>query len=476
MISPSTDRRVPTDRTLPHLARLFDVHAMTGLLAAEWVSAAAASAAPQILGCDIERVKYRPGRNCVVGYRVRVQMPSRPGGAGRRRAAQRIAIARVSAAMYPAIEAEARYARARGLIADLEFPPRLSLLRDAGVLLWRFPHDRKLAALPQLADSGWLRRAWLPEMVAARWGTDRQIAGVRNEMIGYFPDHSATLRSRLRLAHAADRRSRVWEVYGKVRYDDSGAQVFASMAALFDSEASRAGVVGYARPIASYPAARVLWQEGIDAPTLDRQLLAGSIDHPQWARVARAVAGLHGTPLPLAASITRDTLEAEIQRAAATLMAAAPAACADVESLSADLQGRIGSIDTGARATLHGDLHSKNILVDAQSVHLIDLDRLGKGPALAELGSLLAELVLRDCVAGGSLDWARVAGVAAEYRRASAVHLDYAELGWHVAAALLRERAYRCVTSLKPGRLEILPALLAAARAALEGAVGKEAT
>lgn len=476
MISHSTDRRVPADLALPHLPRLFDVAAMTRSLAAEWAGAAATPAAPQILGCEIERVKYRPGRNCVVGYRVRLQMPSRPSGAGRRRAAQRIAIARVSAAMYPTVEAEARYARARGLAADLEFPPRLSLLRDSGVLLWRFPHDRKLAALPLLADSAWLRCGWLPELVNARWGANWQIAGVRNELIGYFPDHSATLRSRLRLAQAAERRSRVWEIYGKVRYDDSGEQVFASMAALFDSEASRAGIVGYARPIASYPAERVLWQEGIDAPTLDRHLLAGSIDTAQWARVARAVAGLHGTPLSLAASITRDTLQAEIRRAAATLLAAAPAASTDVESLSADLQRRIGSIDTEARATLHGDLHSKNILVDTQRVHLIDLDRLGKGPALAELGSLLAELVLRDCVAGGSPDWARVAGVAAEYRRASAVQLDFAELGWHVAAALLRERAYRCVTSLKPGRLEILPALLAAARSALEGAVAKEAT
>ena len=475
MITAATDRRVPTDRTLPQLARLFDVQGMTRSLAAEWASIAAISAAPQILGCDIERVKYRPGRNCVVGYRVRVQLPTRPSGAGRRRAAQRVAIARVSAAMYPPAEAEARFERARQPYSTAEFPPRLSLLRDAGVLLWRFPHDRKLAALPQLADSAWLRHAWLPDIMAARWGADWRIEGVRNELIGYFPDHSATLRSRLRLVQPAERRSRVWNIYGKVRYDDSGEQVFASMAALFDSEASRAGIVGYARPLASYPAERVLWQEGIDAPTLDRRLLAGTVDSTQWARVARAMAGLHGTHLPLAPSITRETLQAEIERAAATLIAAAPEARAEVESLRADLEHRIASIDTAARATLHGDLHSKNILVDARRVHLIDLDRLGTGPALAELGSLLAELVLRDCLAGCPLDWARIAGVAAEYARASGSRIDSAELGWHVAAALLRERAYRCVTSLKPGRLEILPALLAAARAALDGEMAKEA-
>jgi len=475
MISHSTDRRVPADRALPHLAQLFDVQAMKRSLAAEWAGDVAGAAVAQVLGCEIERVKYRPGRNCVVGYRVRLQMPSRPGGAGRRRAAQRIAVARISAAMYPAVEAEARFERARQSSAGPEFPPRLSLLRDAGVLLWRFPHDRKLAALPQLSDSAWLRRTWLPEMVAARWGEDWRIAGVRNELIGYFPDHSATLRSRLRLLQNSRDRSRLWNIYGKVRYDDSGEEVFASMAALFDSEASREGIVGYARPLASYPAERVLWQEGIDAPTLDRQLLAGSVDSAQWARIARAVAGLHGTALALAPSMNRATLQADIERAAATLIAAAPTAAGDVQSLASDLERRIGSVDLAPRATLHGDLHSKNILMDARRVHLIDLDRLGSGPALAELGSLLAELVLRDCLAGRSLDWSRISGVATEYSFASSARIDVGDLGWQVAAALLRERAYRCVTSLKPGRLEILPALLAAARAALEGALGKEA-
>jgi hypothetical protein len=93
-------------------------------------------------------------------------------------------------------------------------------------------------------------------------GEDWRIAGVRNELIGYFPDHSATLRSRLRLLQNSRDRSRLWNIYGKVRYDDSGEEVFASMAALFDSEASREGIVGYA-PARSQaiPAERVLWQK-----------------------------------------------------------------------------------------------------------------------------------------------------------------------------------------------------------------------
>ena len=467
----ATDRRVPADRALPHLARLFDVQAMTRSLAAQWAHGAAASATPRILGCDIERVKYRPGRNCVVGYRVRLQWPSRPGGAGRRAAAERVAVTRVSAAMYPMVEAESRFQRARPVEAGDEFPPRLSLLRDAGVLLWRFPHDRKLAALPMLVDSAELRRNWLPQIVTGRWGDGWSIDSLRNELIGYFPDHSATVRSRLRLRSSSGRLTRLWNVFGKVRYDDSGEQVFQSMAQLFDSGASRAGLVGYARPLASYAAERVLWQEGIEAPTLDRHLIDGACDDAMWARVARAVAGLHRTAIARPVSITRDSLQAEIQRAARTLAIAVPCSAPTVDALRARLEARLDAIDCSPRATLHGDLHSKNILVGTDRIHLIDLDRLGTGPALAELGSLLAELVLRDCLAGRALDWRRASAVASAYSRANESRIDSAELGWHVAAALLRERAYRCVTSLKPGRLEILPALLDAACAALDGAI-----
>lgn len=471
----ATDRHVPADRVLPHLARLFDVQAMTRSLAAHWTDGADGVAAPRVLGCDIERVKYRPGRNCVVGYRVRLQWPSRAGGAGRRAAAERIGVTRVSAAMYPVDEAEARFQRARMIDGGAEFPPRLSLLRESGVLLWRFPHDRKLAALPTLVDSAELRRSWLPQIVAGRWGKGWRIDSVRNELIGYFPDHSATVRSRLRLGSDCDRLTRIWSIFGKVRYDDSGEQIFRSMAQLVDSEPSRAGIVGYARPLASYAAERVLWQEGIEAPTLDRHLISGVCDDSMWVRVARAVAGLHRTSLDLPPSITRDSLQAEIQRAAATLIVAAPSSAPAVDTLCARLQARIGEIDCSPGATLHGDLHSKNILVGPDRIHLIDLDRLGTGPALAELGSLLAELVLRDCLAGRALDWRRTATVASAYSRANESRIEAEQLGWHVAAALLRERAYRCVTSLKPGRLEILPALLDAARAALDGAISLEA-
>jgi streptomycin 6-kinase len=464
----ATDRRVPDDRALPHLAALFDLEGMSHSLTAHWSEGE--QGAPRIIGCEIERVKYRPGRNCVVGYRLQVKWPRRPGRVGWRRTSERLAATRICAAMYPRVEAALRYERARAAADAAGIVPEVALLSGPGVLLWRFPHDRKLSTLPLLADSDWLRNCALPDVVRRRWGEKWRIESARNELVSYFPHHSATLRSRLSLSYAAAA-PQAWHVYGKVRHDDAGAHVFDAMTRLMESDANRAGHVGYARPLAIHAAERVLWQEGIDAPTLDQGLREGHVDAATWATVARALASLHRTPLGLTPSVTRESLQIDIERATITLAAAVPSLAAQAHVLQESLLRGLEHIECAPDATLHGDMHGKNVLLGADRAYLIDLDCMGAGPRLAELGGLLAELMLRDCMAGRAVDWHLAGAVALAYQRAHEARIDPDDLAWHVAAALLRQPAYRSVTSLRPGRLEILPQLLDASHAALRGAI-----
>jgi aminoglycoside phosphotransferase (APT) family kinase protein len=123
-----------------------------------------------------------------------------------------------------------------------------------------------------------------------------------------------------------------------------------------------------------------------------------------------------------------------------------------------------------SRATLHGDLHSNNIVIGTDRAFLIDLDRMASGPPSVEIGSLLAELAYRECLATRSPDFAQLDAIAQEYARHASWPVDLREVRWHLAAALVRERSYRCVTSLKPGRVEAVPRLLQAATDALRRA------
>jgi Ser/Thr protein kinase RdoA (MazF antagonist) len=180
-------------------------------------------------------------------------------------------------------------------------------------------------------------------------------------------------------------------------------------------------------------------------------------------RVARAVAALHNTSLDLPISLDRAAIVMELHRAEEVVAISCPDLACMVRKCVAQLLQRRAAVAFDARATVHGDLHSKNILIGPDRAFLIDLDRVGTGVPSAELGSLLAELAYRDCLAGREPDLKQLFEISAEY----ACHVPWPvgqfEVRWHIAAALVRERSYRCVTSLKPGRVQTIRRLLRAA-------------
>ena len=115
--------------------------------------------------------------------------------------------------------------------------------------------------------------------------------------------------------------------------------------------------------------------------------------------------------------------------------------------------------------TLHGDLHTNNILVSQTQIHLIDMDGISSGPPLADLGSFLAELIYRGCLNDEPLETMRplLATVVEAYRQRATWPVADADVAWFTASALIHERALRCVTSLKPGRRETVDNVIDAA-------------
>jgi Ser/Thr protein kinase RdoA (MazF antagonist) len=217
--------------------------------------------------------------------------------------------------------------------------------------------------------------------------------------------------------------------------------------------------------LASSEEDRLLVVEAVGGRRIDT--LRGPEHLEAMRRFGAALATLHS--LPVSAALPRFVrLEPAHQAPAAELIARArPDVAVAAARLAGELAGE--APPAGEHVCLHGDVHLKNGLLQGRRVALIDLDQLGLGPAAADVGSAMAgiryhALVTDDIARGARLQQALLDGYAS--RRDLP---DAPTLCWHVAAALLSERALRAVNRIRPDGLAHLGAVLADARAALRG-------
>lgn len=343
MLSPYDLDLARRDPALPGLATLLDPDAFVAALAG------AAPARP-IDDAQISYVKYKPGTNCLVGYRLRIDGALVDG-----------------------------YARAGRLpIGD---NPRRSgwlALPDQQIDVALFPEDRRLGGLRRLDDDRGRRRllrALLPDR--AEW-------------------HAATLH---RLVYKPERRF-------VARLDVAGTPraVLKFHTASGYSAALRACTIETRAPLHM---ARVLGHDERSAALayawLDGRLLLDALtdsrlDRSALERVGAALASLHAQP---PGALPRWTIDHDVH----ALLAAADAV-AHVSPLLADRAFRLARqiaadlarMPAGS-ALIHGDFYAKQVLLNGDAVALIDFDEAARGDPAIDLGNFVAHLE-RDVLRG----------------------------------------------------------------------------
>jgi len=186
-----------------------------------------------------------------------------------------------------------------------------------------------------------------------------------------------------------------------------------------------------------------------------------------YRKLGAALARLHSVPVQLADRFRR--LEpSRLQQAARLVGWARPELAAASDVLSQVLVARYRP-DGEPPVCLHGDVNSRNWLLQDERVALIDLDQVAMGPAAADLGGALAGLIYREITNDWSAAEVRALGEAlcAGYEAIRPLPANGA-LRWHTAAALLAERALRAVTRYRVDGLRHLEQLLATATVLLE--------
>ena len=304
---------------------------------------------------------------------------------------------------------------------------------ELNATFWIFPHDRKIKNLAVLGN--------IPEEL-------RDIEGrtwSRSRIVAHAPEKSVT-------AQCLDDKDQII-AYAKIYAGDEGRHIFETYKAV-------TGGVQVPRAIAYSETHHLLLLECV--PGVPLSTVAQSED--AFFRLGEALKSLHQikppSTLPRA---TRLTPEA-IVGASTTISEARPDVAKQVRRLSAKL---VAQYTPGNSVFLHGDVHPKNVFLNDDSIFLLDLDQAASGPATGDLGSVIAGLYCDVCTGArafseaSSLKRALLAGYGAPQ--------DSRELHWHIAAALLQERALRSVTRIRAATLQKLPDILHAAETVLNG-------
>lgn len=327
---------------------------------------------------------------------------------------------------------------------------------------WVFPNDRKLVGLARLMNAECLMREVLPPIIAEAFGDGWRPDVLTEEIVHYVAEHTCTARVTVQLRSAATGRARTAVLYGKTYYNEDGAETFARMRELAASDACRQGRLALAQPLAYEPESKTLWQMGLPGAPLSEQAPGGTPFIETLRRAAGALAALHQSPVSCRRKVGIADLLARFDEVERMVALARPESLPKLRSLIDRLKRQSRQIGARQAVTLHGDLHLKNFFVAGEEIALIDLDNLCLGDPLLELGSFIASLHYRDLLPERPAQRGRAPADA--FVRAYAESAPWAVtdsiLNWYVAAALIAERAFRCVTRLKTGRPTMLDEII----------------
>lgn len=373
-------------------------------------SLAQAGFAARGLEASIERVRLKPGRKALIGYRLRGS------DAAGNSFDQRLMLTLWpdgDPALLPDIGITAVATPAFG-------PPRMEVL-ELGGEAWLFPNDRKIAGITRLLEQA-------------------QALGPVVEVVHYVPEQGCTVRV------TGDGGT----FFGKVRADDRGA--IATRVADLDTGRD----VRLAQVIHCDAARRIQWQQAVAGDPLDFGVVLA--EPAAWAeRIGAALRAFHAMPMPSGLQVIEPApLAQAVIRRIARIAGTMPEYGEQLTSMAARLEH--AAAVTPVLALSHGDLHPANLLWDGARFALIDLDTCALAPPARDYASLTAALAAKAT----SLNLAPQAMIGA---LADASGVPTHEFHWFLAASLLGERLYRSGTRLKSANRA---ALIALAEASLQ--------
>ena len=311
---------------------------------------------------------------------------------------------------------------------------------ELNTTFWIFPHDRKINNLSVLAD--------IPDEIQNIEGQ----TWIKSRIVAHAPEKSVT-------AQCLGEDEQVI-AYAKIYAGDEGRRIFETYAHVAKTLTTRE--VQVPRALAYFEKHHLLLLESVPGVSLSSQ------PEDAFFRLGAALRKLHEIDSPPSTSHTTRLTPAALTQATATISQARPDVAATVHRLSTKLSAQYANCQP---VFLHGDVHPKNILVNDDQLFLLDLDQAATGAAEVDLGSVIAGLYCDACT--GTRTWPEASSLKQALLAGYGAPPDSPTLRWHIAAALLQERALRAVTRVRTATLQKLNDLLLTAETVLNGGISE---
>lgn len=349
MLSPPDADLVRLDPALPGLATLLDPDA--------FVTALRSSLSEADLGtAQSTYVRYKPGMNCLVAYRLKVAGAT---------------VELYAKAYRPNAEVKLRKARGRSSIPGLLGPGRI-VLEDRAIVVSVFPNDSKLKALRRLADAE-TRKRLLRELLPDR--PDLWKGMVRS--LRYKPE-----RRYVAQLLTDDGVQAVLRVYTGPGYQAAQGNA--------NALGSR-GLLRLARQLGRSDRHRILAFEWLSGRLLSEAISDPKLDFEVVATVGAALAKLHAQDSKGLTCLTREAEVDTLLEVAAGVGFVCPHLARRAHDLAQRLAAQLVN-EHPVNRPIHGDFYAKQVLLADDTVALLDFDEAVRGDPAADLGLFIAHL------------------------------------------------------------------------------------
>ena len=266
---------------------------------------------------------------------------------------------------------------------DGEMPPGLAI-DSLGLLLMRFPYDRRLPALMSLYfNIEQLLDERLPKMFGNKnW----KLESLDTRLIRWRVGVSAVARLSVEARHATSGRIQRKELYLKADPKQSENEVNSRLAAL---ARQRKLPFALCRTVLSLPRQGIRIQTSAQGSSLEEKLIQGKATTENARELGCVLAYWHTNGDPLQESYSKENFESGLERSVRVLTAGIPESYARLDKVAKNI--RFQMLHRLQRPT-HLDLKAEHIFFDASRVTLIDTDSAADADPMLDIAVLYARL------------------------------------------------------------------------------------